>query len=249
MFESRPLSSKSTASTQRVVIVAHGQPSDSATAEAALAGFAAQVGAHLPDCEVSSATLAAPGAFERCLTEAGPGALIYPLFMTGGWFTGEALRDRIADANAQVLPPFGTDAGLPQLAADLVQTILKANGWLSEDVTLLIAAHGSGRSPNAARDTSEFAASLARLLPLRQLEIGYIEESPFLREVANDLGPRSICLPFFAAEGEHVIQDIPEALNAAGFTGLLLDPIGRATQIPALVARRLRAALTDKACA
>ena len=72
--------------------------------------------------------------------------------------------------------------------------------------------------------------------------MGFVEEPPFLADMAFDLGQKAICLPFFAAKGGHVLDDIPEALNLADFKGVALEPIGCAPGVAALVARALSAA-------
>lgn len=223
------------------IIVSHGQPSDPDPAEAELAQLAAKVAAELPGWELRAATLAKTGAFEAALAASGAAPLVYPFFMTAGWFTGDALRKRCASApDAEVLPPFGSDPALPALTADLLRGVIAEHGWDMAETRLFIAAHGSGRSRNAARDTQRFADALAQLLPLREIRLGFVEEPPFLADQAFELGERAICLPFFAAKGGHVIDDIPEALDLATFRGLRLDPIGCAAGVPALVARALQ---------
>jgi sirohydrochlorin ferrochelatase len=239
MFSKRSHSRKEPAIKPSAIIVSHGQPSDPDPAEAALAGLAAQVARALPGWHVGSATLAKPGALEAALADAGPGARIYPYFMTGGWFTGEALIERLAGARAVVLPPFGHDPGLPGMAAALLSEVMAAQGWQASQVRVFLAAHGSGRSAQAARDTQGFAAALAEALPVAELRVGFVEEPPYLADQAFDLGAQAICLPFFAAKGGHVTDDIPEALDLAGFQGVLLDPIGCAPGAAALVARSL----------
>jgi sirohydrochlorin ferrochelatase len=65
----------------------------------------------------------------------------------------------------------------------------------------------------------------------------------FLRRVAaRDLPARTICLPLFVARWNHVTDDLPAALAAAGFAGPLLDPLGCDPAIPALLARGLAGA-------
>ena len=71
---------------------------------------------------------------------------------------------------------------------------------------------------------------------------GFIDQSPRIAEVAAGLAPGSVCLPFFAARGGHVLQDLPEALAAAGFAGRLLDPVGADRRVPGLIAAALIAA-------
>ncbi|MBQ0748608.1 MAG: cobalamin biosynthesis protein CbiX [Roseovarius sp.] len=240
MSATRSRSGKKPILNPAALIVSHGQPSDPDPAEAVLAGFAAEVARALPGWQVGSATLAKPGALEAALADAGPGAHVYPYFMTGGWFTGEALIERLAGAQAVVLPPFGHDPGLPGMAAALLSEVMAAQGWQAPEVRVFLAAHGSGRSAQAAIDSQGFAAALAAALPVAEVRVGFVEEPPYLADQARDLGARAICLPFFAAKGGHVTEDIPKALELAGFQGVLLDPIGCAPGAAALVARGLK---------
>lgn len=226
------------------IIVSHGQPSDPDPAQADLEAFAARVAAALPDWHIGAATLARDGALDRALTAAGPDPLIYPLFMTEGWFTGDNLRKRLRAApEARILRPLGVSPALPGLAADLLCEVLTEKGWTAGETQLFIAGHGSGRSPNSARDTHAFADALAQHMTFAETRVGFVEEPPYLADQAFGLGAQAICLPFFARVLGHVIDDIPEALNAAGFEGVRLDPIGCAPRIPRLVAD----ALTDEA--
>jgi sirohydrochlorin ferrochelatase len=76
----------------------------------------------------------------------------------------------------------------------------------------------------------------------RRVEVGFIDQHPQIAEVAAGLPVGSLCLPFFAARGGHVIDDLPEALEQAGFAGTLLDPVGTDPRVPGLIAAALRAA-------
>ncbi len=106
-------------------------------------------------------------------------------------------------------------------------------------MSLILAAHGSGRSRNPARVTRAFADRLSRTLRLKDIRIGFVEEPPSISEAALDAGEMSICLPFFAAAGGHVQDDIPDELDKAGFVGETLGAIGLSPQIPALIAKAL----------
>jgi sirohydrochlorin ferrochelatase len=228
---------------QSAIIVSHGQPSDPDPAEAELLGFAQKVSQALPGWHVGAATLAKPGALDAALAAAGTAPRIYPLFMTEGWFAGENLRKRLnAAPGAVILRPLGVSPALPALAADLLRAEIAAAGWQVAEVCTFIAGHGSGRSPNSARDTRAFAEALAACLPLAEIRVGFVEEAPYLADAARGLGKQSLCLPFFAAEGGHVVDDIPEALDAAAFAGRRLPPIGTTPAVPGLVAAEIAAA-------
>jgi sirohydrochlorin ferrochelatase len=212
------------------MIVAHGQPSDPGPAEAALAELAARVAAFLPGEEVGSATLAAPGALARAAAEA-PGRVL-PLFMAGGWFTRTHLPARLAEAGGagwQVLEPLGC---LPALHA-LCRQVVEETGAAE----VLVAAHGSGRSPAPAAVAEAVARHLAA--PGRRVATAYIEQAPRLEDVAG-WGEGAVCLPFFAAAGAHVEEDLPAALARAGWPGTILPAIGLHPAIPALIAATLR---------
>jgi len=223
------------------LIVAHGQPSDPEPPEAEIAALAARVAAHLPGWQVMGATLASASALPRAVARAeGRAMVVYPLFMADGWFTQTHLPERLTAAGAgqvTLLAPFGLDPAVQDLTLDL------ARGAAAAGATgLLLAAHGSFRSPAPAAVARAMAAKIAAATGLQRVETGFIDQQPRIAEVARDLGPAAACLPFFAARGGHVIDDLPRALAEAGFTGVLMDPVGLDLRVPGLIAAALRAA-------
>ena len=245
--------------TQTALIVAHGQPSDPEPAEAALARLAGQVAQHLPGWQVMSATLAKDGALTGALAKAGgAGGVVYPMFMADGWFTRQHLPDRLSKACHaalfgggscgragcggsggcalwRIVPPFGLD---PQVQ-DLALRVLHEAG-VPPGGEVLLAAHGSGRSAAPAEVAQRVAARLQDGLLLARCEAAFIEQAPRLTEVTG-FSADAVCLPFFAAEGEHVTDDLPDALAQAGFRGRILPPLGRDARVPNLIAAALSA--------
>lgn len=216
-----------------ILIVAHGQPSDPAPAEAILAQLAVAVSALLPGRKVGSATLAAPGALAAALAAAGPGGAVFPLFMAGGWFTRVHLPGQLAKAWAvdwRVLEPFGCLEAVQDLAVKLVLE--------SGAEEAIIAAHGSFKSPVPAAIAGRVAAAVAA----RGLRVGcgFIDQEPRLAGLTG-FGAQAVCLPFFAAEGGHVAKDIPAALAEAGFQGRLLPALALDARVPGLIAEAIRA--------
>ncbi|WP_245155590.1 sirohydrochlorin chelatase [Paracoccus ravus] len=220
------------------LIVAHGQPGDPGPQQAAVEALAAEVARHLPEARVRGATLAMPGALDIAVEA----ALIYPMFMATGWFTRSELPRRLAllgADKARILPPFGSDPGLPGLCRRLLAQAAKAQDWPLAGTHILIAAHGSGRS----RAPFEAAQKMARDLAPLSVTCGFVEEAPFLADAARDLPARAICLPLFATRAEHVTDDLPEALTQAGFKGITLPPVGMSPEVPRMIAETIRAAL------
>ena len=220
--------------------MAHGQPSDPGPPEAEIAALAARVSEHLSGWRVLSATLACEAAVRQAVADAGgQGIIVYPLFMADGWFTQTHLPERLTAAGAGVmtlLTPFGLDPAVQDLTVDLARRA--AAGGATE---LLLAAHGSFRSPAPATVARAMAAQIRAETGLARVETGFIDQQPRIAEVARGLGPTAVCLPFFAARGGHVTDDLPQALAEAGFSGALLDPVGLDPRVPGLIAAALRA--------
>ncbi len=224
-----------------ILIVSHGQPSDPAPAAADLARLAGRVAEYLPGWQVRSATLADPDALAKVVADMGPGGALYPLFMAGGWFTRINLPQRLTSAGAvgwDVLEPFGCDPALHDLAATVVAMATSGQDPLQTQV--LLAAHGSFKSPVP----SDIARHVARLIQQKtnaaRVEAAFIDQTPQLASVTG-FDASAICLPYFAAAGGHVTDDIPAALHHAGFMGRILPPLGLDPRVPAIIAAAIRA--------
>lgn len=221
----------------QVLIVAHGSPADPGPQEAALMALAVRVAMWLPGWQVRGTTLAAPQALEHALSRM-ERPLVYPFFMAEGWFTRTTLPKRLAAAGksvAQQLPAFGHDAGMAQLMANLALAACAERGMKPEQTTLLIAAHGSQVSRASATITEQVAARLRETTGFARIITGYVEEAPFLSDAARVEGP-AICLPFFALNAGHVMDDVPAALQSAGFEGVLLPHVGWVAPVAQLIA-------------
>jgi len=221
------------------LIVAHGQPSDPQAGEISIARLAAAVQALTPGRHVRGVTLAAEGALERAVMQAREGALVYPMFMAGGWFVTHELPRRLGNPDLRVLPPLGLSPELPMMAVRTIRTRLAARHWKAGKTHVVVAAHGSGRSPHPAEAALEFAGAMSQRLRGVKVTTGFIEEAPSLNDAARDLPVTAFCLPFFASDGQHVYEDIPAALTAGGFRGELLQPIGLHREVPGLIAATL----------
>lgn len=201
--------------------------------------LAARVRFWLPDWQVRGTTLALPGALDWAVASM-PDALIYPFFMAEGWFTRSQLPKRLRAAgmeNPVQLPALGHDPGMPDLLRSAATRAAVALG-LPADAALILAAHGSQVSPASSRITEEMAAMLRRDTALRVVT-GYVEQEPLLKDVARQVTGPAFCLPYFATRAGHVMDDLPEALDAAGFTGPLLPAIGEHPDCARLIAASL----------
>jgi sirohydrochlorin ferrochelatase len=220
------------------ILVAHGSPADPVPQEAAMQALAVRVAMWLPGWRLRGATLAMPGALEAAVA-AMDAPLIYPFFMAEGWFTRTNLPRRLAAAGGTALrqlAPFGTDEGLPDLMA-------AAAGGAAPEAgrALLIAAHGSKVSKTSSETSYKMVAEM-EARGFGPVKAGFVEEAPFLEDVAREMGSGT-CLPFFALRAGHVVEDVPHALGAAGFSGKLLPPIGEDIGVARLIATGLTRAM------
>jgi sirohydrochlorin ferrochelatase len=222
------------------LIVAHGSPADPVPQERAMAALAHAVQDLTPGWTVAAATLAADGSLEAAVRDL-PGAVVYPFFMAEGWFTRTTLPRRLAAAGAaslRQLPCFGHAPELPRLTAKAAMDGAEAAGLDPRQTSLLLAAHGSEVSRASADGARAMAALLQRMSTFRRVLTGFVEEAPFITDVARGLAP-AICLPFFALRAGHVADDVPDALAEAGFRGPLLPAIGEHQAVPRIIAAAL----------
>lgn len=219
------------------VLIAHGSPSDPDAPDAVMKQLASTVALH--GLRAHGATLAKPGSLRDALTRlADP--VIYPFFMAEGWFTRRELPRRLAELNvaAPILPPFGVDPALPALIARVASEAAKTRGSEPKSTDLILVAHGSKVARKSKDSAYAMADRLRDFTAFTNIRVALIEEPPFLVDVAAQ-SREGLCLPFFALRAGHVTDDIPQALEDAGFTGTLLPAIGEHPEVPALIAAAL----------
>ncbi|AXC49686.1 cobalamin biosynthesis protein CbiX [Paracoccus suum] len=215
-----------------VAIIAHGQPGEPAPLQAAVEALATKVAKLLPGWRIRGATLADAAS----MAALGRVQLVYPLFMSEGWFTRTELPRRLRAVGAEkarVLRPLGLDPALPAIGAQLARAA--ATGLDPPHTRLVVVGHGSGGPSRASAEaTRAFADAVAPLAGFASTRIALIEEAPLLTEL-YPVAP-SVCLPFFATAAGHVTQDIPAAWVDAG---PIAPAVGTAPQVPALIAAAL----------
>ncbi|MDX2289199.1 MAG: CbiX/SirB N-terminal domain-containing protein [Hyphomicrobiaceae bacterium] len=229
------------------ILVAHGSPSDPDTLEAKARAVAAAVDAQCPDFPVIAATLAKDGSLEAALECASwtDRIIVYPFFMSSGWFVAKELRRRVAEATSRAVEftePFGMDPRLPSLCIELARQAILARQWSPESATVVLAAHGSRSSRAPAAASQGLAQAMRGLGGVGHIRVGFVEEAPTIAEAAAGIGSApAVCLPLFALTAGHVIDDIPTELGSVDFTGPILPPVGEDDAAPALIAASLRA--------
>ncbi len=196
--------------------------------------LAEAVAALLPDWRIGSATLAEETALTEAAVLLGTG-MVFPMFMAGGYFTRVAIPERLRAGGVtgwQVLEPFGCDPCVHDLTVTLAREA-GADG-------VLLAAHGSFKSSAPSDIARHVAQRIATEAGAGRVAAAFIDQSPQLVDVVG-FGSGAVCLPFFAAAGGHVTEDIPRALKTALFPGRILPPVGLDVRVPAIIAAAIAA--------
>jgi len=224
------------------LIVAHGSPSAPERPEAELSALADRVAGRLPGWTVHGATLAGRGTLKTTLDALGnQRVLIYPLFMSDGWFVSHELPRRIGelrDGSFAMLSPLGLDPTLHALCLDCARRAASERDLPLEETTVLLAAHGSPSDPRPREAAEKAARFIAAAGLFRDVRVGFVDEAPYLADAARLNGP-ALCLPFFAGRAGHVDVDLPQALAEAAFPGPILEPLGMRREIARIVAAAL----------
>ena len=232
------------------LLVAHGAPSAPDGPQRSIHALAERVAELLPGWSVAGATLAAPAALEAALADLPQAApLVFPVFMSDGWFVSEKLPQRIAEvrgAGFEMVRPLGLDPALHRLCVRYALEAAEAAALPVEKATLLLAAHGSPSDPRPRQAVDAVLRVFGATGLFRDVRAGFLDESPHLAGAARIDGP-ALCLPFFAGRAGHVERDVPQALAEAGFTGPLLKAIGQHPAVPVMIAAALVARAARRA--
>lgn len=225
-----------------VIIVAHGSPSVPVPLDLWVKVLALKVGVRAPHFDVRGATLGMPKSLETELARAPAGEpiVLYPFFMSDGWFTKVEMMRRAKAATASPLvslSAFGLDPGVAGLCVRTVVDELGRRGERPDRSALVLAAHGSMKNPASANAARDIQSQIVAARAFGEVRLGFVEEPPTITEAAVGLtGRPSVCLPLFATRGGHVTGDIPDQLAEARFTGSILQPIGERPDVDAIIA-------------
>jgi sirohydrochlorin ferrochelatase len=181
--------------------------------------------------------------------------LVYPLFMSEGYFTRVRLPQLLAAAapvsgrRVTLLPALGCDPRLAALIADKAGVAVRARGFAERDVAVVLLAHGS-RSDAASRHAAQHAAR--RIDALRRfagVACAFLEEPPALADCIAALSGPAVVIGLFVGDGLHGGQDVPALIGALGSRAMFGGNVGSWPEIAgivtAAVAARVNAILPD----
>jgi sirohydrochlorin ferrochelatase len=231
-----------------VVLAAHGERGGGRT-NSALLSHAAALSRSGRYRAVAAGVLSGEPSLERALAAVRPAedeVLVYPVFMSDGYFVRQLLTQRIAAAGVptRVLAPLGLDPNLPPLMLREALAAAERASFAPHATRLLVAGHGSRSRPSgpAALATRRAAQALSEQAAFADVEVAFLEESPVLPEVLGGRAMPTVVVGFFSGEGLHALEDVPAMIREIGAEAVYTGPIGALPEIAEIIARALDAA-------
>ncbi|ALJ39445.1 MULTISPECIES: CbiX/SirB N-terminal domain-containing protein [Azospirillum] len=191
-----------------------------------------------------------PSLAEALATMRSPRVLVAPLLACQGRLMRQVLPSLLAEVGEDrrwtLLPPLGTLPGMVGIARDLVGFVLNEQGLAAQDITVLVAGHGSSVGTASRDATRSVAAGLARLACYGGVETVFLSEAPFaFHWPLATAAERVVVVPFFISGGHHEESDLPAMLRkggasldgteAAGRRLWMTPAVGRHPAIPDLI--------------
>jgi sirohydrochlorin cobaltochelatase len=203
-----------------LLIAAHGERRIGGT-NAGVAGLAADlIRRNLADEIGIGFVKGHPGVDETVRAFASSTVLVYPLFLSDGYFSRVRLPQLLAEGcgrrSIRVLPPLGLDPALAALVGVKAEAAARAAGVLATDATLVLFAHGSRRDPASRTATAAMAAALVREGRFGAVRGAFLEEPPSLACSIADVPGPVVVAGLFAGEGLHGGTDLPDLLRSIG---------------------------------
>jgi len=229
-----------------VVLVTHGDRAGPAP-NRALASHTNAIYQRAQFCCVTGGVLKGEPLIEEALqqaVQAGPSLiLIYPLFMSSGYFVETVLARRITEGDlpvpVKVLPPIGLSTRLPKLLWKRSLEVACLAEFSPEDTRLLLTGHGSKIGRTSAQATEHAARQLVDFSVFNKVQTAFLEEPPLLQnQLAADRGP-TVIAGFFASDGLHAYDEVPAAIEETGANAVYTGAIGTHPEIVDLVLEEL----------
>lgn len=225
-----------------LILAAHGERRV-ADPNRALLEHAAALAGQLPDmivrCGVLNGEPSLDDALEQVASAGACEILVYPFFMSDGYFVSNVLPKRLKalapDARWSILTPLGLDPGLPELMMQQALAAAAQAGFEPSGTRLLVTGHGSKSGRASAKATERIARELAGLERFERVATAFLEEPPFVEnELAAEKSP--VVVPgFFAGNGMHSTQDVPAAIEDSGARAIYAGSVGVSPSVRDLI--------------
>jgi sirohydrochlorin cobaltochelatase len=145
--------------------------------------------------------------------------VVVPWFLANGYFTTKILQREFAETagvECRVTEPIGSSPEILGHFQKRAERLLAAKSWKPNQVSLLVASHGTPLHAGSRVASVDLAERLAKD-GYRTARAVFLEEEPKIADwrVLIQEGP-VVVLPHFLAGGLHGSEDVPELLGISG---------------------------------
>jgi len=218
-----------------ILLAAHGERGGAAK-NARLAGLVEEVSGALPEADVGSVLVNVEGLVARTVTAcAQRRVLCLPLLFSDGYFYEHRLRPYFDGKIHRLAAPLALWRRFAPFLADNLALRLISH---SADPRVVLVAHGSkqpGRSAECARKVA--AQMQARY---GRVEVGFLEEDPFAKEVVARTDPPWSAIGLFLGEGLHGGEDFDVLVSTAKNPPVAAFTAGELPGLGGLIAQEAR---------
>ena len=143
--------------------------------------------------------------------------LVYPMFLSHGYFTRVRLPRLVAEAADRgktvcILPPFGLDPALAELIADKAAAAARADGIPAERAVVVLVAHGSTKDTASRMAAGELVRCLRAQTLFSEIVGAFLDEPPSLADAIAGIAGPVVVIGLFAGEGLHGREDVPRLI-------------------------------------
>lgn len=157
---------------------------------------------------------------------------VIPMFISEGYFTETVLPRELGLGHQGPVPPEGIARVIggrtvrytqPYGVHPAMQQVILARArealpdLSAQDTALIVLGHGTTRNVNSNRVIYENAAAIRDLSVFAEVHALFLDEAPSASDWSELIrSPRVVLVPFFASEGWHTQETIPEDLRLTG---------------------------------
>lgn len=169
--------------------------------------------------------------------------VVYPLFLSDGYFTRVALprlvehaKGRDATRTIGILPPLGLEPALADVIADEAVAAARAHANLPAETSIVLLAHGSKRDQASRVAAERLADRIRQRQRFCETRIALLEETPSLADAIEGLSGPIIVVGLFAGEGMHGADDAMRLVAELKRDDVrLIGPLGTFARIEAVI--------------
>jgi len=147
--------------------------------------------------------------------------VIVPVFTAQGYFSKTVIPAEMNLTGSHTIrnghtihytPTLGEHPNLTAIVQQRISAVMKAEDLSADQVTVAIIGHGTPRS-RASQDATQQQVDKLSSIAAEVVAV-FLDDEPTISSIyETTVAPTIIAVPFFLAEGSHVINDVPHALG------------------------------------